>query len=78
MSTISKRNRRPHAGLRRVDEAPASAGDRAPLRGQLFGTAQRESEDRIGRVRSAGSREDAGPSQVEVRDLVGLAVTIDH
>src|SRR5260370_9272668 len=44
----------------------------------MLGATQRQGEDRIGRVRGARGREDAGAGAVEVRNLVGLAEAVDH
>src|SRR5262249_12943269 len=66
------------AGTTSVDIAPALPRDRAPFVGKLLGAALRQREDGVGRVRRPGGREDAGPRHVEVRDLVGLAVAVDH
>ena len=52
--------------------------DRAPVRRQLLGAAQREREDGVGRVEAPRGRKDAGPGDVEVRQLVGLAVAVGH
>src|SRR5256885_8597999 len=51
-------------------------GDRAPLARQLLGATQRQRQDRVGRVRGTCGRKDARPGDVEVGNLVGLAVAV--
>src|SRR5262249_31727807 len=54
------------AGTTSVVIARALPRDRAPFVGELFGAAQRQRKDGVGRVRRPGGREDARPRHVEV------------
>src|SRR5215211_4907109 len=51
--------------------------DRAPFVGEALGAAQREGEDRVGRIRRASRGKDARPGDVEIGNLVALAVAVD-
>ena len=50
----------------------------SPSLRQVLRAAQRHGEDRVGRVRRALGREDAGPGHPQIGDLVGLAVAVGH
>ena len=56
----------------------ASPRNGTPIRRQVLRSAQRQGKNRVGRIRSATGREDAGSGDVEVRHLVGPAKTVDH
>ena len=55
-----------------------SVRHRAPARRQLLSAAQRDRQDRVGRVRGAFGREDARTRDPQIGNLVGLAVAVDH
>src|SRR5262249_47197729 len=54
------------------------AGGCAPSGGEVLGAAQRQSEDRVGRVGATAGWKDTGAGQIEIRNFMGLAIAVDN
>src|SRR5262249_52265480 len=54
------------------------AGNGATIGSKILCAAQRQSEDCVSGVGGAAGRKDAGARHIEIRNLMGLSVIVDH